>query len=154
METDYLLKMVITFFISIIPAYWVSIVVHEYGHALVGRCCGLGIQKVDISLTRAACYFVPDVRCDNLEYRPWARLLIASAGAVANILIIIGALLLFALDVGVGDVLGMFVLMCIGVNALAVLMVLLPSDDPQQDASRCREALRDIWFGMPPRTAV
>lgn len=154
MENDYLLKMVIAFFISIVPAYWASIVAHEYGHALIGRCCGLGIQKVDISLTQAACYFVQDHRCDELEYRPWARLFIASAGAVANILVIIGSLLLFALEVEVGHVLGVFILMCVGFNCLAVLMVLLPSDDPQQDASRCREALRDIWSGVPPQASV
>jgi len=135
----------------IIGAVFFCIVLHEYGHALMGQHFGIRTRSITLSPLGGM------AQMERMPRDPWQEFCIAVAGPLVNVVIaaILGAgLLVFSLLGGDGSesLLFRFIIALTVINVLLVLFNVLPAFP--MDGGRMLRAVLAHWLGYLGGTRV
>jgi Zn-dependent protease len=142
---------------ALVPAVFVCVLLHEFGHALTAR--RFGIRTRDITL-----YFIGGVaRLEGLGRRPWEELVVALAGPAVN-LVIAAALAVVFLPFGLGltpdmvpedtplHLAGSFVFTLLAANLMLAVFNLIPAFP--MDGGRVVRSLLQLRLGRLRATEI
>jgi Zn-dependent protease len=135
----------VLYYLIYLTVPFVSVLLHECGHAVAGWSFGLKLQRFYVGQDGGCCEFVDDAHFEAVLARPLAAGIVGVAGGAVNLLL---AMLMLAVGLRYGfnalhgacSALGAF-------NAYMVSMWYFNLEDPESDASRVREAWQ-AWRGQ------